>query len=117
MYRLQLRDRLQLDDNDALHEEVEPIGAIEALALEYYRHRRLSLHLQATTRKQRGEAGFVCGLEQAGTHFPVDRDRVADDRFSDDIDRFHSSASYRVVFAAIDQFVKGCRAMDDQDMV
>jgi hypothetical protein len=27
MYRLQLRDRLQLDDNDALHEEVEPIAS------------------------------------------------------------------------------------------
>ena len=56
MYRLRLRDRLQLDDNDAPDEEVEPVGAIEALALEYYRASPPVAPLQATTRKQVGEA-------------------------------------------------------------
>ena len=78
-----------------------PDSVHQARYVEVDKQSDLAARLQATTRKQRGEACFVCGLEQAGTHFPVDRDRVADDRFGDDIDRFHSSASYRVVFAAI----------------
>ncbi len=72
---------LQFNGHASLHEQVQPIPAIQVYSGVLDRHGFLALDLHASLREFMDQARFVRGLQQAWAKLSVNRNRSPDDRF------------------------------------
>jgi hypothetical protein len=79
MHRQNALDRLQLQDDRLLDDDVSEIGALETNIFVDDRQRHLPPERQAAMREFPAEAFFVNRFEQTGAQFPVHLDGETDD--------------------------------------
>jgi len=72
---------LQFHWHTSLHEQVQPVSAIQVPAGVLNRHRFLALDLYASLREFMDQARFIRGLEQARPQCAMNCHRGTDDRF------------------------------------
>jgi hypothetical protein len=85
--RSKLLESFDFDNDKVLHNQVQPIGAIELDAAIGERDGALFFNFETASPQLEDQASNVSGFQQSGSQRSMDRDRRGDDDPSDSIER------------------------------